>query len=227
MESKKFYLVVGYVLPVLLIVMLMAPVARLGKYVLMTECAYFLILSVLTYLLWRYSEYRLMSYVVCFVTCFLIFPMFFFVTGYIYNGVPIFLASTVVLTFFLIGGKSVWIVVSLELVYYCAIFVYCCYNTEKLNYYMDTNCSFVEKVINFLFACLVPILIVSYQTALSLSGLNSIPYWGCIADTFSLPRRGPSPLSIGLRSIFSGVSWRLHIQRLFSILAPYSTELKR
>lgn len=166
MESKKFYLVVGYVLPVLLIVMLMAPVARFGKYVLMTECAYFLILSVLTYLLWRYSEYRLMSYVVCFVTCFLIFPMFFFVTGYIYNGVPIFLASTVVLTFFLIGGKSVWIVVSLELVYYCAIFVYCYYNTEKLNYYMDTNCSFVEKVINFLFACLVPILIVSYQTAL-------------------------------------------------------------
>ena len=87
MESKKFYLVVGYVLPVLLIVMLMAPVARFGKYVLITECAYFLILSVLTYLLWRYSEYRLMSYVVCFVTCFLIFPMFFFVAGYIYNGV--------------------------------------------------------------------------------------------------------------------------------------------
>lgn len=166
MESKKFYLIAGYVLPVLLIVMLIAPMARYGTNVIITEFAYLFVLSTLTYFLWRHEEYTLMSYILCFVTCFLIFPMFFFVTGYIYNGIPVFLTSAVVLTFFIISGRSVWIIASLELIYYCAMFIFCYHNTDMLSYYMDSNCTFVEKVLNFLFACLVPILIVSYQTAL-------------------------------------------------------------
>ena len=166
MGSKKFYLVVGYVIPVLVLVMLTVPVAGYGMYVLITEFAYLFILSALTYFLWRYEEYNLISYVLCFVTCFLIFPLFFFVTGYIYNGIPVFLASAVVLTFFLIEGRSVWVIAALELAYYCLMFIFCYNNTELLDYYMDNNCTFIEKVLNFLFACLVPILIVSYQTAL-------------------------------------------------------------
>ena len=166
MGSKKFYLVVGYVLPVLFIDMLIAPVAHYGKYVMIVEFSYLIVLLTLTYMMWRYGEHALVSYVLCVITCFLIFPLMFFITGYIYNGIPIFLASTVVLTFFLIEGKSVWIMVSLELIYYCLIFIFCYHNTDTLRYYIDSNFSFVEKVVNFLFACLVPILIVFYQTAL-------------------------------------------------------------
>lgn len=166
MESKKFYLVAGYVIPVLVFVMILAPIARFGKYVVIVEFSYLLTLSVLSYLLWRHGEYKLISYAVCLVSCFLVFPGLFFVTGYIYNGVPLFLTSAVVLTFFLIEGKSVWLIVALELIYYCAIFVFCYHNTDMLDYYLNTSCTFTEKALNFLFACLVPILIVSYQTAL-------------------------------------------------------------
>lgn len=166
MESKKFYLVVGYVIPVLVLVMITVPFAGYGMYVLITEFAYLFILSALTYFLIRYEEYKLISYTLCFITCFLIFPLFFFVTGYIYNGIPVFLTSAVVLTFFLVDGKSVWVITALELVYYCAMLVFCYHHTDMLNYYFVKNCTFVEKVLNFLFACLVPILIVSYQTAL-------------------------------------------------------------
>ena len=166
MESKKFYLVVGYVVPVLVLVMITLPFASYGMYVLVTEFAYLFILAALTYFLWRYGEYKLISYTLCLVTCFLIFPIFFFVTGYIYNGIPVFLASAVVLTFFVVEGKSVWIISALELVYYCAMFVFCYRHTDVLSYYFEHNCTFIEKVLNFLFACLVPVLIVSYQTAL-------------------------------------------------------------
>ena len=93
MASKKFYLVVGYVLPVLVLLILFAPLARFGMPVIILECAFAVVILALTYVLYRFKEYKLVSYVLCFVTCFLILPTFYLITGYIYNGMPVMLTS--------------------------------------------------------------------------------------------------------------------------------------
>jgi signal transduction histidine kinase/response regulator of citrate/malate metabolism len=166
MERKKFYLVTSYVAPVLVIAMLTVPFARYSRQVVIMESAYLLSLIGLTYIVARFGEYRLASYALSFISCFLIFPLMFFTTGYIYNGGPVIMASAVVLTFFLVDDRGVWIMVLLELVYYGFIFKFCFEHREMLSYYLERNCTFPEKVMNFLFGCLVPVLIVSYQTVL-------------------------------------------------------------
>ena len=166
MASKKFYLVVGYTIPVLIIIMLISPLAGFGKPVQIMEAAFLAVLLIFTYVLCRYKEYKIISYVLCFATCFLILPLFYFVTGFIYNGIPVLLTSAVVLTFFTIEGRGVWLVAACEFVYYGELLYFSYLHRELFDYYLKTGCTLAEKMFNFLFACLVPVLVVAYQTAL-------------------------------------------------------------
>ncbi|MCR4806724.1 MAG: response regulator [Lachnospiraceae bacterium] len=166
MTSKKFYLVVGYVIPVLVLFMLISPFVRCTGQIVIMEFVFAMILCVFTYVLYRYNEYKIISYVMCFVTCILILPTFYLITGYIYNGIPVLLTSAVVLTFFVIEGKGVWVVAIIEFLYYGVLLDFSYNHRDMLNYYLETNCTLPEKIFNFVFACLVPVLIVAYQTAL-------------------------------------------------------------
>ena len=166
MDRKKFYLVTGYVAFALILAMLTVPFAHYSRQVVIMELAYLLSLAGLAYTAWRFEEYRLASYLLSFITCFLVFPLMFMVTGYIYNGGPVLMTSAVILTFFLVEDRGVWIMVLSELVYYAFVLNFSFHNKDLLSYYLESNCTFPEKVMNFLFACLVPVLIVSYQTAL-------------------------------------------------------------
>ncbi|MBQ7588547.1 MAG: response regulator [Lachnospiraceae bacterium] len=166
MNRKKFYLVTGYVVPVLLIALITVPFVHYTTQVVIMEIAYILVLLGSAYIVWRFEEYRLFSYVLSIATCFFILPAIFFTTGYIYNGGPVLIAASVILTFFLVEDRGVYIIVFLELVYYALMFIFCFQNREMLSYYLENNCTFPEKVMIFLFGCLLPVLIVSYQTAL-------------------------------------------------------------
>ena len=166
MASKKFYLVAGYTIPVLVLIMLISPVAGFGVPVQIVEAAFLAVMLVFTYVLYRYKEYKIISYVLCFVTCFFILPLFYFVTGFIYNGIPVLLTSAIVLTFFTIEGRGVWLVAICEFVYYGEMLYYSYLHRELFDYYLETGCTLAEKMLNFLFACLVPVLVVAYQTAL-------------------------------------------------------------
>ena len=166
MNRKKFYLVTGYVVHVLLIALITVPFVHYTTQVVIMEIAYILVLLGSAYIVWRFEEYRLFSYILSIATCFFILPAIFFTTGYIYNGGPVLIAASVILTFFLVEDRGVYIIVFLELVYYALMFIFCFQNREILSYYLENNCTFPEKVMNFLFGCLLPVLIVSYQTAL-------------------------------------------------------------
>ncbi len=166
MNRKKFYLVTGYVVPVLLFALITVMFAHYSRQVVIMEIAYIITLLGSAYVVWRFGEYRLFSYILSIVTCFFILPAIFFTTGYIYNGGPVLIAASVILTFFLIEDRGAYIIVFLELVYYALMFIFCFQNREMLSYYLENNCTFPEKVMNFLFGCLLPVLIVSYQTAL-------------------------------------------------------------
>ena len=102
MASKNFYLIAGYGIPVVLFFVLMMPLCRYNTYVLIAEAGFALILTALAYLAWRYEEYTFISVIMSFVCSLLIFPVLFVLTGNIYNGIPVFLAATVIMTFFLI-----------------------------------------------------------------------------------------------------------------------------
>lgn len=166
MASKKFYLVIGYVLPVLVFIMLVSPIAHFGTPVLIMEAAFMAVVLVLTYLLYRHKEYKLISYALCFVTCFLILPVFYLITGYIYNGIPVLLTSAIVLTFFTIEGRGVWLVAVCEIAYYGFLLNFSFEHRDLFDYYLKSGISLAEKMLNFFFACLVPILVVAYQTSL-------------------------------------------------------------
>ena len=86
MNRKKFYLVTGYVVPVLLIALITVPFVHYTTQVVIMEIAYILVLLGSAYIVWRFEEYRLFSYVLSIATCFFILPAIFFTTGYIYNG---------------------------------------------------------------------------------------------------------------------------------------------
>ncbi|MCR5420005.1 MAG: response regulator [Lachnospiraceae bacterium] len=164
MINKKFFLIVSFVIPVLLFVLLSFFPGRFNVYVIIIDVSYIFFLLGLSYIVYRYGEYKLASYILSIVTCFIIFPLIFLITGYIYNGVTVLLATAIILTCFLIEDRGVWIIVPMELVYYGFMLSECYKKRELLDCYFQYGYSFTEKILNFLYACLVPVFIVTYQT---------------------------------------------------------------
>ncbi len=166
MNSKNVYMVTLYVLPVIVIYMILTPFFKNGMALFINELSLTIVILSMTYIISRFKEYRLISVLLCFVVSFLIFPIFFFTTGHIYSSIPVYLASCVVLAFFLVEGKLLWFIVIAEFIYYLAMMIFCYNNRELLSHYVSEHGTFIERMINFLFACLVPVLIVYYQTTL-------------------------------------------------------------
>ncbi|MCR5508671.1 MAG: response regulator [Lachnospiraceae bacterium] len=166
MALKNVYLMTLYIVPVVVIYLIISPFMKNGVPIIITLLAYMLLLLGLNYILIRFNEYKLVSYALCVFTCFFVFPVLFIISGHIYNGVPIYLAASVVLTFFVVKDKVVWLIAAMELAYYYALLLYSYNNRASLMVYVYDHCTFLEKVFNFLFACLVPVLIVFYQTEL-------------------------------------------------------------
>lgn len=110
----------------------------------------------------RFNEYKLYTIVYLIVFNFLIYPIFFFLVSDIYNGVPLFLAMGIILTFFLTTGKLLYILVSFEIVWDLFLIGYSYYFREDLTIFRQLSSVGDGIAFCFLLASIFPLTFIYY-----------------------------------------------------------------
>lgn len=109
------------------------------------------------------NEYTLFTYIFVFSFNFFIYPLFFILTADIYNGVPLFLAIGIILTFFLLDGKKLFVIVFFE-VFNNSFLVWFAYKfRDELEIYHKDSQMGTGISLCFIIAAFLPMVIVFYQ----------------------------------------------------------------
>ncbi len=116
------------------------------------------------YMVYIKREYKRYTILYCVIFNFLCYPMFYFLTGDIYNGAPLYLAMGVILTFFLTTGKTLIIMVITELIWYAFLLYFSYVYRDMLSVYRSFQVAGQGIAACFLLASVMPIFVIYYQT---------------------------------------------------------------
>ena len=111
-----------------------------------------------------YGEYKMMTYVFCVVLNIVVYPLFYFLLGDVFNGVCLYFAAGVMLTFFLTAGPVSAGLIVVEIAWYIWILIYSYNNSELLMQYRYSTVFYGALYANFIVSSFIPIFIMSYQS---------------------------------------------------------------
>ncbi len=118
------------------------------------------------YMIYLKREYKRYTILYCLIFNFLCYPMFYFLTGDIYNGAPLYLAMGVILTFFLTTGKVLVAMVVTELCWYAFLLYFTYTYRDALSVYRSFQNAGEGIAACFLLASVMPIFVIYYQTVI-------------------------------------------------------------
>ena len=166
MENKNFYLTALYAIIATLVMTFIFIYAGVGTCVVCLMLVLTVLILCITFVAWRNGEYKLYTFVFCIVINLLVYPIFYFLTGDIYNGVPMYFASGIILSFFLLEGKRLVAVISLVMAWDTFIIFYSYVYRDKLQVYRDQVDLGSGISFSFLLASFVAIFIIWYQSVI-------------------------------------------------------------
>ncbi|MCR5300920.1 MAG: response regulator [Lachnospiraceae bacterium] len=164
METKSLHLVVIYCIIVNIgysFAFFIAPVSDAWIYVSVGIAVFYILMD---YLLNRFDELDLYKYIMVISSNFFIFPLLFYMTGNFTNGALLFFPLGIVITFFLIKERMVYIIFAAELLWYCLILTLPLLDYDKFSVYDSGIPSNIGVPASFISAAFAPIFIFIYQT---------------------------------------------------------------
>ncbi len=164
LENKNFDLAMFYCIPATLVMAVIFFVYRLDKRIAFFSLMLALFMLVMTFVAEYNKEYKLYTAVFCLVVNFVVYPVFFILTGNIHHGVPLYMAAGIILSFFLLAGKLMLIIVALEIVFDSMLVIYAYFYRDYIEIYKDQIHIGEGIAVSFVIASFVPIFIIVYQT---------------------------------------------------------------
>lgn len=139
-------------------------IISLSKSIALLLIAMDVVLLLSTYISFKTKEIKLYALLYCLIFNFQFYPIFYFLTGDIYNGLPLFMAMGIILTFFLLSNKILWFTLFGEIAWYAFLIFYSYQFREALSIYRDAEIYGLGIAFCYLFASTLPVLIIFYQT---------------------------------------------------------------
>lgn len=166
-EMKKFDLIVLLTIISSLINIFIFIVGRLKS-----EVIYFSVFLFIFTLLFGIcahfkGEYKLYSLMYIILTNFFTFPLLYFITADIYNGAPLYLAIGIILTFFILDGKRLIVLLVSELIYDSFLIYFSFRYRDELNLYHSLSRMGTGIIFCFMFAAMFILIILYFQTKLN------------------------------------------------------------
>ena len=163
-EMKNFHLTEIYAVFATAIMAVVFLVAGLNPMISFLAFILLALLLLCGYIVYRTGEYKRYTILYCVLFNLICYPLFFYLTGDIYNGTPMYFAMGIILTFFLTTGKTLIIMVASELLWY-AFLIYDTYvHRSQLGGYRDFSHAGEGIAACFVLASVMPVFIIFYQT---------------------------------------------------------------
>ncbi|MBP5383688.1 MAG: response regulator [Lachnospiraceae bacterium] len=163
-EMKNFHLTEIYAVlatAIMAVVFLFAGLDPIVGFLALILLAFLITAGTLVYLK---HEYKLYTIMYCVLFNFICYPMFYFLTGDIYNGAPLYFAMGIILTFFLTRGKVLFTMVITEILWYGYLIGFTYRYRDDLTVYRSFNNAGEGIAACFVLASVMPIFIIFYQT---------------------------------------------------------------
>lgn len=164
-DEKSFYLTVMSAIPVSIFFVVVFCIIKNDAEFSILTIAMLLAFLALFYIVVRFEEVSFYKYIFIFLLNFCVFPTLFYITGDLYNGVIMFLTLGIIVTFFIVRRKSVYLLATLEFVWFFYIISKPMTDYESFNEYRQMDKLEIEIGLISCFVCasLIPIFIIFYQ----------------------------------------------------------------
>ncbi|MCR5223416.1 MAG: response regulator [Lachnospiraceae bacterium] len=165
-EMKNYHLVEIYAVFATAIMGIVFLIAGLNPMISFLVFVLLFLILLAGYVVKKKGEYRRFTILYCVTFNFICYPLFYYLTGDLYNGSPLYFAMGIILTFFLIRGKSLVIMVILELLWYAFLFYDTYVHREALSVYRNHASAGEGIAACFVLASALPVFIIFYQTVI-------------------------------------------------------------
>lgn len=166
LDDKSLFLASIFTIPGCMFFSIVFWIAGVGASHIILTLAMMMFFMMSLYCLARFEEYSYYKHFMVLVVSFLLFPTFFYVTGDIYNGAVLFFPLGIIITFFIIRSRVVYLWGVVEILWYCLVLLLPVLDYEKFAPYRDSQPSLgIGIVVCFVGAVSAPILIILYQTS--------------------------------------------------------------
>lgn len=116
------------------------------------------------YILVRFDEMNFIKILFLVIVNVFLFPTLFYITGDINNGIILFFIFGIITTFFIICSINVYVIVALEILWYCFIILQPMLNSDKfVPYQNDGNNQLIKLIFCTIGACVGPVIILCHQ----------------------------------------------------------------
>lgn len=120
----------------------------------------------MVYMGYRFSEYKFYSYLLSLLINLFMFPTFYIALDEINNGTPLFFCVGIIITFFLVRSRVVYVLMIAEIGWYVYLFKFTADNWKMLEQYRTSSEFGTGIWITYLLATMVCMIILIYQTAI-------------------------------------------------------------
>lgn len=171
LQTKKFYLAVFYSIPVFLLSIIMMLIVKDNIAIVFLMIGVVLVVCGIAYMARSFEKYESGSVLLCLVLNLFAFPLMFFLFSGVYGAMPLFFATGIILSFFLLDGRKLAITVVVESLWYCLIIFYSVLRPQVVYAYGTENMGgvLVLAVGCFLLAAVGPVFMNVYQAKIQLS----------------------------------------------------------
>lgn len=176
MRAKQFDLVVLYLVPTATVMGIVLVCVGQHRDIAMFIFILTALLMVVWYLTHRYFSIAKASCMLCIVFNFLIIPICFFATGGIYSGLPLLFVEGIIITCFLLEGKTLLPVLILELIWDCYIILFGYMHSDVLPPVKDQLTAYINVTFFFVDASFITVFVIGYQTWIHQNTSNHITH---------------------------------------------------
>lgn len=166
LERKSIYLVSQFAIPIALLFLVFFHFVESSYSLKFFMFGIFMFQLGLGYLLYRFDETDIIKYVIAINTNILMFPTIYILTGDINNGAVLFFPLGIIITFFLIKERAVYIITAIEVLWYVFFLAIPALDYEKYHEYRENQQLGIGIIASFISSALVVVIILAYQTIL-------------------------------------------------------------
>ncbi len=165
LQTKRFYLAVLYTIPIFLLSISVIMIVEEDIFIVLTMLGVVLVIAGIAYMAHNYRRYEEGSVLLCIFLNFFAFPLMFLLFSGVYGAMPLYFTTGIILTFFLLQGKKMVIIVAAECLWYSLVIFYSVLQPNVVYAYgsKDTQSVVILAVSCYIIAALGPVFMNVYQ----------------------------------------------------------------
>lgn len=162
-EVKRFQLTAGYALIASLLMVIVFIFAGLDSHTVILGFGAEILVCCMTFMAIRTKEYKLYTVIICFFSTLIIYPVMYFITGAIFEGIPFYLSMGIIISFFLLDGYLLYINIALQILCDGFILIYSYKHFDMISVYCNGESFKDATSFSLLFAAAFPAFIIYYE----------------------------------------------------------------